>query len=185
MDYFYMNGRLYILICDYFSTFPFLFQVKAMSFAKLKDHLEELFSVEGIPDEFMSFNGPPFNGKEFSSYLTGLGISTDNKTNRWSSAYMSLSATYFAVPLVAVRLNYRTVTNSCVFTGHFIQNILNFGTIQILLFILDELFLCITFPKCNFYIYVVIFLSVLDSTISTYKCLVTCDLLRVTQSHCC
>ena len=74
MDYFYMNGRLYILICDYFSKFSFLFQVKTMSFANLKDHLEELFSVEGIPDEIMSDNGPPFNGKEFSSYLTGLGI---------------------------------------------------------------------------------------------------------------
>ena len=74
MDYFYMNGRLYILICDYFSKFPFLFQVKTTSFANLKNHLEELFSVEGIPDEIMSDNGPPFNGKEFSSYLTGLGI---------------------------------------------------------------------------------------------------------------
>ena len=74
MDYFYMNGRLYILICDYFSKFPFLFQVKTMSFANLKDHLEELFSVEGIPNEIMSDNGPPFNGKEFSSFLTGLGI---------------------------------------------------------------------------------------------------------------
>ena len=74
MDYFYMNGRLYILICDYFSKFPFLFQVKPTSFANLKDHLQELFSVEGIPDEIMSDNGPPFNGKEFSSYLTGLGI---------------------------------------------------------------------------------------------------------------
>ena len=38
-----------------------------MSFANLKDHLEKLFSVEGIPDEIMSHNGPPFNGKEFSS----------------------------------------------------------------------------------------------------------------------
>ena len=54
--------------------FPFLFQIKTTSFANLKDHLEELFSVEGIPDEIMSDNGPPFNGKEFSSYLTGLGI---------------------------------------------------------------------------------------------------------------
>ena len=74
MDYFYMNGRLYILICDYFSKFPFLFQVKTMSFANLKDHLVELFSVEGTPDEIMSDSGPPFNGKEFSSFLTGLGI---------------------------------------------------------------------------------------------------------------
>ena len=45
MDYFYMNGRLYILICDYFSKFPFLFQVKTTRLANLKDHLEELFSV--------------------------------------------------------------------------------------------------------------------------------------------
>ena len=76
MDYFYMNGRLYILICDYFSKFPFLFQVKTMSFANLKDHLEELFSVEGILDEIMSDNGPPFNGKEFSSYLRVLVLDT-------------------------------------------------------------------------------------------------------------
>ena len=74
MDYFYMNGRLCILICDYFSKFPFLFQTKTMSFANLKGHLQELFSVEGTPDEVMSNNGPSFNGKEFSSFLTGLGI---------------------------------------------------------------------------------------------------------------
>ena len=35
---------------------------------------QELFSVEGTPDEIMSVNGPSFNGKEFSSFLTGLGI---------------------------------------------------------------------------------------------------------------
>ena len=110
---------------------------------------------------------------------------TDDKTNRWSSSHMSLSASYFAAPLAAVRLNYRTVTNSYVFTGHFIQNILHFGTTQILLFIPDELFISLTFPKCNLDICIVIFLSVLDSTIFTYKCLVTCDLLRVTESDCC
>ena len=74
MDYFYMNGRLYILICNYFSKFPFLFQTKTTSFANLKDHLVELFSVEGTPNEIISNNGPPFNGKDFSSFLIGLGI---------------------------------------------------------------------------------------------------------------
>ena len=63
MDYFYMNGRLYISICDYFIKFPFLFQVKTTSFVNLKDHLQELFSVEGIPDEIMSDNGPPLTAK--------------------------------------------------------------------------------------------------------------------------
>ena len=90
MDYFYMNGRLYILICDYFSKFPFLFQVKTTSFANLKDHLMELFSVEGIPDEIMSDNGPPFNGKEFSSFLTGLGIrhTISSPNYPWSNGFI-------------------------------------------------------------------------------------------------
>ena len=91
MNYFYMNGsRLYILICDYFSKFPFLFQTKTMSFANLKDHLQELFSVEGIPNQIMSDNGPPFNGKEFSSFLTGLGIrhTTSSSNYPWSNGFI-------------------------------------------------------------------------------------------------
>ena len=85
MDYFYMNGRLYILICDYFSKFPFLFQVKTTSFANLKDHLVELFSVEGTPDEIMSDND-----KEFSSFLTGLGIrhTTSSPNYPWSNGFI-------------------------------------------------------------------------------------------------
>ena len=41
-----------------------------MSFANLKDPLEELFSVEGIPNEIMSDNGPPFKWQriQFLSY---------------------------------------------------------------------------------------------------------------------
>ena len=74
MDYFYVNGRLYVFICDYFSKFPFVFQTRTNSFANLRDHLQELFMVEGTPDEIMSDDGPPFNGKEFSTFLTGLGI---------------------------------------------------------------------------------------------------------------
>ena len=76
MDYFYINGRLYILICDYFSKFPFLFQVKTTSFANLKDHLEELFSVEGIPDEIMSDNGPPLMAKNSVLILQVLALDT-------------------------------------------------------------------------------------------------------------
>ena len=41
MNYFYMNGRLYILVCDYFSKFSFLFQVKTTSF----------YQLEGPPSE--------------------------------------------------------------------------------------------------------------------------------------
>ena len=73
MDHFYFNGKLFLLVCDYFK-FPFLFQTKSTSFANIKDHLQELFSIEGTPDEIMSDNGPPFSSKEFNSFLSGLGI---------------------------------------------------------------------------------------------------------------
>ena len=73
MDQFYVNGSLYVLVCDYFGEFPFSFQSRNTSFANLRDYLQELFMIEGIPDEIMSENQPPFNGK-FSTFLTGLGI---------------------------------------------------------------------------------------------------------------
>ena len=74
MDHFYFNGNLYLLVCDYFSKFPFIFQAKSTSFANIKVHLQELFSIEGTPDEIMSDNGPPFSSKVFNTFLSGLGI---------------------------------------------------------------------------------------------------------------
>ena len=49
MDHFYQNGRLYLLVCDYFSKFPFIFQTKSTSFTYIKEQLEELFGLEGTP----------------------------------------------------------------------------------------------------------------------------------------
>ena len=73
MDYFNFNGNSYVLICDYFSKFPFLYKAKT-SFWSLRDHLINLFSIEGYPDEIVSDNGPPFSSKEFAKFLSGLGI---------------------------------------------------------------------------------------------------------------
>ena len=73
MDYFNFNGNSYVLICDYFSKFPFMYKAKT-SFWSLRDHLIELFSIEGYPDQIVSDNGPPFNSKEFAKFLSGLGI---------------------------------------------------------------------------------------------------------------
>ena len=74
MDHFYYNSRLYLIVCDYFSKFPFIFQAKSTSFANIKEQLEDLFRLEGTPDEIMSDNGPPFSSKEFNTFLSGLGI---------------------------------------------------------------------------------------------------------------
>ena len=63
----------HVLICDYFSKFPFLYRAKT-SFWSLRDHLIDLFSIEGYPDEIVSDNGPPFQSKEFAKFLSGLDI---------------------------------------------------------------------------------------------------------------
>ena len=73
MDYFNFNGNSYVLICDYFSKFPFMYKAKT-SFWSLRDHLIELFSNEGYPDDIVSDNGPPFSSKEFARFLSDLGI---------------------------------------------------------------------------------------------------------------
>ena len=62
-----------MLICDYFSKFPFLYRAKT-SFWSLRDCLIDLFSIEGYPDKIVSDNGPPFQSKEFAKFLSGLGI---------------------------------------------------------------------------------------------------------------
>ena len=73
MDYFNFDGNSYVLICDYFSKFPFLYRAKT-SFWSLRDCLIDLFSIEGYPDDIVSDNGPPFQSKEFPKFLSGLGI---------------------------------------------------------------------------------------------------------------
>ena len=73
MDYFNFDGNSYVLICDYFSKFPFLYRAKT-SFWSLRDRLIDLFSIEGYPEEIVSDNGPPFQSKEFAKFLSGLGI---------------------------------------------------------------------------------------------------------------
>ena len=73
IDYFTFDGNSYVLICDYFLKFPFLYRAKT-SFWSLRDHLIDLFSIEGYPDEIVSDNGPPFQSKELAKFLSGLGI---------------------------------------------------------------------------------------------------------------
>ena len=73
IDYFAFDGNSYVLICDYFSKFPFPHRAKT-SFWSLRECLIDLFSIEGYPDEIVSDNGPPFQSKEFAKFLSGLGI---------------------------------------------------------------------------------------------------------------
>ena len=73
MDFFNLLGKCYILICDYFSKFPYMFSCKT-SWGSLKDHLIELFANKGYPKEIISDNGSPFNSQEFAEFLSRYGV---------------------------------------------------------------------------------------------------------------
>ena len=73
MDFFDLQGKCYILICDYFSKFPYMFSCKT-SWGSLKDRLIDLFSNEGYPKEIISDNGSPFNSQEFAEFLSSHGV---------------------------------------------------------------------------------------------------------------
>ena len=73
MDFFDLKGKCYILICDYFSKFPFMFSCKT-SWCSLKDRLIDLFANEGYPREIISDNGSPFNSQEFADFLSSHGV---------------------------------------------------------------------------------------------------------------
>ena len=87
MDYFNFDGKSYVLICDYFSKFPFLYRAKT-SFWSLRDCLIDLFSIEGYPDEI------PFQSKEFAKFLSGLGIKHTLHHQGILILMVSLSDTY-------------------------------------------------------------------------------------------
>ena len=73
MDFFDLQGKCYVLICDYFSKFPYMYSCKT-SWGSLKDHLIDLFSNEGFLKEIISDNGSPFNSQEFADYLSSHGV---------------------------------------------------------------------------------------------------------------
>ena len=93
MDYFNFDGNSYVLICDYFSKFPFLYRAKT-SFWSLRGHLIDLFLIEGYPDEIISDNGPPSQSKEFAKFLSGLGIRHPPHHQGIPALMGSLSDTY-------------------------------------------------------------------------------------------
>ena len=73
MDFFDFKGKCYILICNYFSKFPFMFSCKT-SWGSLRDCLIDLFANEGYLREIISDNSSPFNSQEFADYLSSHGV---------------------------------------------------------------------------------------------------------------
>ena len=85
MDFFDLQGKSYILICDYFSKFPYMFSSKT-GWGSLKDHLIELFANEGYPKEIISDNGSLFNSQGFTEFLSSHGVTHTTSSPHYSQS---------------------------------------------------------------------------------------------------
>ena len=94
IDYFTFDGNAYVLICDYFSKFPFLYRAKT-SFWSLRDCLIDLFSIEGYPDEIVSDNRPLFfRARSLPNFSLAWASSTPPHHQGIPVLMVSLSGTY-------------------------------------------------------------------------------------------
>ena len=64
-DFMEWDNQRYLLIVDYFSKYPFLFQISSTTVIAVIGHLTELFAHEGVPLEIFTDNGQPFNPEEW------------------------------------------------------------------------------------------------------------------------
>ncbi|CAB4031109.1 Uncharacterized protein K02A2.6 [Paramuricea clavata] len=80
------SGDYLLVLMDEHSRFPEVEIIRSTTTAVTIGKLEKIFSVHGFPIEFVSDNGPPFNGHEFHNYLARNGIKHRKITPYWPQA---------------------------------------------------------------------------------------------------
>ncbi|UYV84257.1 K02A2.6-like, partial [Cordylochernes scorpioides] len=71
MDLFYLNGRWYLIVCDYYSTYPEISLLQNLTAQEVISRLKSIFARHGTPETVRSDNGPQFQkvlGSEFSNF---------------------------------------------------------------------------------------------------------------------
>ena len=79
------SGDCLLVVLDRYSRFPEVEIVKSTkaSVVTWSLRLDKIFATHGIPNIVKTDNGPPFNGEEYSRYLTALGITPKFSTPFW------------------------------------------------------------------------------------------------------
>ncbi|UYV60692.1 K02A2.6-like, partial [Cordylochernes scorpioides] len=73
IDHFYLKGKYYLLIADYYSRFPELALLEDQTTHSTILHCKSIFARHGIPEEVRSDNGPQF-GLEFKKFAKEYGF---------------------------------------------------------------------------------------------------------------
>lgn len=73
-DLFEFRQKQYLLVVDYYSRFIEICQLKSTTSAEIIHRLKQIFARHGIPQTFVSDNGPQYSAKEFSAFATSYGF---------------------------------------------------------------------------------------------------------------
>ena len=73
VDLFQHNSLWYIIVADYHSKYPWIFQLAAISFKDMISALEFCFSKFGVPEEVISDNGPQFTARMYKNLQLSMG----------------------------------------------------------------------------------------------------------------
>ncbi|UYV75047.1 K02A2.6-like [Cordylochernes scorpioides] len=71
MDLFYLNGRWYLIVCDYYSRYPEISLLQNLTAQEVISRLKSIFARHGTPETVRSDNGPQFQkvlGSKFSKF---------------------------------------------------------------------------------------------------------------------
>lgn len=82
-DIFDFDQKQYLLVVDYYSKYVEVAQLGNMTTAAVVRHLKNIFARFGIPNKFMSDNGPQFSSSEFKEF-----------TQRWEIDHVTSSPLY-------------------------------------------------------------------------------------------
>ena len=73
-DLFQTNGQNYIVVMDYYSLWPEVYQLHRITSTDVTTVMKDIFSWHGIPEELVSDNGTQYKSHLFHKFMTAWGI---------------------------------------------------------------------------------------------------------------
>lgn len=69
-DLFTLKGKIYLLVVDYYSRYVKVVNLSLTKSTDITVHLKSIFARHGIPETFVSDNGPRYSSSTFSDFLS-------------------------------------------------------------------------------------------------------------------
>lgn len=73
-DLFQTNGHTYIVVTDYYSFWPEVYELQRITSKDVITVLKDVFSRHGIPEELVSDNGTQYKSSMFQKFTSAWGI---------------------------------------------------------------------------------------------------------------